>query len=131
MDLEQFMREYAKEIGGQFSNYDHQKSIIVIPLGQGRYQTIIGNIKQSPSQMTLLELSSKICKFTPNLDISELLHENAHLSFARFLIREGYVRVQATTCASTTSPELIKEMILEVADAADLWEQRLTGIDVH
>ena len=131
MDLEQFMRTYAEEIGGQFSNYDHHKSIIVIPLGQGRYQTIIGHIKQSPSNMTLLQLSSKICKYHSNLDLNELLHENAHLNFARFLIHEGYVRVQATTCASTTSPELIKEMILEVADAADLWEQRITGIDVH
>ena len=131
MDLEQFMRSYAQEIGGQFSNYDHQKSIIVIPLGQGRYQTIIGHIKKSTSQLTMLELSSKICKYSEKLNLTELLHENAHLNFARFLIHEGYVRVQASTCASTTSPELIKEMILEVADAADQWEQRLTGIDVH
>jgi len=131
MDLEQFMRSYAQEIGGQFSNYDHQKSIIVIPLGQGRYQTIVGHIKQSPSALTILELSSKICKHEPRLNLEELLHENAHLNFARFSIDDGYVKVQATTCASTTSPELIKEIILEVADAADLWEKRLTGIDVH
>ncbi len=132
MDLVSFMRSYAKELGGQFSEYDEHKSIIVIPLSQGRYQTIIGRLKAALGlQKQMIELSSKICKYKDSLDLVELLTENAHLNYAKFSIVDDYLKVEASAFAHNVVEVELKEMLLEVAEVADHWEQRLTGVDVH
>jgi hypothetical protein len=131
MDLVEFMREFAKEIGGQFSEYDNNKSIIVVPLEQGRFQTVIGRRKEESQKRTMLEISSKICRYKQSLNLLELLIENSNLSFAKFAILDDYLKVEATTSLESASPDIVKEMIQEVAEVADQWEQRLAGVDVH
>lgn len=132
MDLVDFMKDYAREVNGQFSEYDEHKSIIVIPLSQGRYQTIIGRTKTSSGlQKQMIELSSKICKYKESLNLMNLLKENASLNYAKFSMVDDYLKVEASAFTDQVTAESLKEMIQEVAEVADHWEQRLTGVDVH
>ncbi len=131
MDLINFMRGFAQQVGGQFSEYDQNKSIIVIPLEQGRFQTVIGRKKEEASARSVVEISSKICRYKDTLNLMELLQENANLCHSKFTILDDYLKVEATTSIEAITPEVLKEMILEVAEVADHWEQRLAGVDVH
>lgn len=130
MDLVHLMRNFAQEIGGQFSDYDTNKSIIVVPLEQGRFQTVIGRINENSGKRTMLEISSKICRFKESLDLAGLLKENANLVYTRFVILDDYLKIEAKTSAEPVSMDIVKEMIREVAEVADYWEQRLAGVDV-
>jgi hypothetical protein len=40
-----FMEDYASEIGGQFSEYDQTKSVIIVPLDENRFQAVLGVMK--------------------------------------------------------------------------------------
>ena len=132
MDLIQFMRNYAQEVGGQFSEYDKEKSIIVVPLPQGRFQTIIGLQKGNQvSNRSIIEVSSKICQFKETLDLVGLLRENSQLHYSRFSMVEDYLKLEACIYLDQVTEEILTEMIMEVAENADNWEQRLTGVDVH
>ena len=131
MDFVTFFRDFAQEIGGQFSEYDNDKSILVVPLEQGRFQTVIGRKKIEVAKKTLVEISSKICRYKDSLNLFELMKENSGLRHCRFTIFEDYLKVESSTWLEGSSPGLLKEMILEVAEVADHWEQRLAGVDVH
>ena len=131
MELVAYMRDLSTEIGGQFSEYDNDKSIIVVPLEQGRFQTVIGRMKTDATKKALIEISSKICRYSHSLDLLALLKENSNLRHSKFTILDDYLKVESTTNYQGFAPELVKEMILEVAEVADHWEQRLAGVDVH
>ncbi len=132
MDLAKFMRNYARETGGQFSAYDDQKSIIVVPLDQGRFQTIIAYIKPTSNpNKELIEISSKICQYRNSLDLLALMRENGNLNYACFSVVDEYLKIEASLSTQNASEEVLKDIIIEVAEAADHWEQRLTGADVH
>jgi len=131
MDLVNFMRDFSQEIGGQFSEYDQNKSIIVVPLEQGRFQTVIGTRKEEASKRTMIEISSKICRYKDTLNLLELLEENANLCHAKFAIYQDHLKVEAVASYEGITSQVLKEMILEVAEVADHWEERLTGVDVH
>jgi len=132
MNLNKFMEQYAKEVNGKYSEYDDNKSIVVVPIGEGRYQTIIGN-KHSNNvyERPLIEVSSKICQYEPSIDLSELLRHNTRFCHAKFSIVDDYLRVEASSFVDTVNEEYLREMLSEVAEAADDWERKITGIDVH
>ena len=132
MDLNKFMEQYAKEVNGKYSEYDDSKSIVVVPIGEGRYQTIIGNKHaNNVYERPLIEISSKICQYEPSIDLSELLRHNTRFCHAKFSIVDDYLRVEASSFVDTVNEEYLREMISEVAEAADDWERKITGIDVH
>ena len=131
MDAVEFLRDYAKQIGGQFSEYDSNKSIIVVPLDQGRFQTVIGRITEVHQKPAMLEISSKICQYKESMKLEELLIENANLVYSKFVILDGYLNMIANIGLKSASPEVLKEIVSEVSEVADHWEQRLAGVDVH
>jgi len=57
--------------------------------------------------------------------------ENAKTCYARFVIIDDYVRVEGSTFLESVTESGIKEIIDEVANMADAWELKLTGMDVH
>jgi hypothetical protein len=130
MDVVDFLRNYAKEIGGQFSEYDSNKSIIVVPLDQGRFQTVIGSMIEE-NQRTTLEISSRICRYKQSIKLEELLIENANLVYSKFVILDDYLNMTASIGLKSVSPEVLREIVREVSEVADYWEQRLAGVDVH
>jgi len=131
-NFSELMEKIAEDIGGQFSEYDKFKSVIIVPLQENRYQAVVGVLKYSEKlNKTRLEFSSKVCQLSESVDLKELLMENAKTCYARFVIVDDYVRVEGSAFLESLTESGIKEIIDEVANMADAWELKLTGMDVH
>ncbi|HMI64687.1 MAG TPA: hypothetical protein VK517_01525 [Cyclobacteriaceae bacterium] len=132
MDLITFMKRYADEIGGQHTEYNASQSIIIVPLSGNRFQTVIGIVRKNELyNRKLITLSSKVCPVGPHLDLKMLLEQTAFFNYARFVIRENYLQVEAVSGYDNAVEDEIKEMIQEVANLADQYEMKLTGADVN
>lgn len=127
-----FMRRLADEIGGQFSEYDTSKSVIIVPLQENRFQAVLGLVKYDEKfNKTGVVFSSKVCKETSDINLKELLLENAKTSAAKFVITDGYVKVEGSAFLENINENGLKEILIEVANKADEWELKLTGLDVN
>lgn len=132
MDLSAFMKQYADDIGGQYTTYDNSHSIIIVPVPINRFQTVIGTIKQNELyNRRLISLMSKVCAYHPGLELKGLLEESAHFNYCKFIISDNYLQVEAVASIDNTGEEVIREMIQEAANLADQYEMKLTGADVH
>ena len=127
-----FMEQYADEIGGQFSEYDQSKSVIIVPLEENRFQAVLGVIKYNDKFNKMgIEFSSKVCPFSEDIDCKQLVMENAKTCYAKFVIVDDFIKVEGSTFLETIKEEGLKEIIKEVAQLADEWELKLTGLDVN
>ena len=132
MDLSAVMKKYAEQIGGQYTEYDHAQSIIIMPVSGGRYQTVLGTIIQNDLyNRKLISLHSKICNVKPDIDYRMLLEQTAYFNYCRFVIKDNYLQVEAVASMVGISEETVKEMVQEVANLADQFELKLTGVDIH
>ena len=132
MDLTYTLKQYADQIGGQFTNYDHIKSVIVVPLDKSRFQTVLATIQKSQvSGRDQTVFTSKVCEFKNNIDLKMLMEQNASFDYSKFVLVDGYLKVEASCLTSTASETQVKEMIQEVAQLADQYEDKLTGQDIH
>lgn len=132
MDLVAFMKKYADQIGGQYTEYDNAHSIIIVPVSGGRFQTVLGTIKTNELyNRKLITLTSKICGVKPGLDYKMLLEQTAFFNYCRFFISENYLQVESVATLNSATEDQIKEMVQEVANLADQYELKLTGADVH
>lgn len=132
MNLIAFMKKYSDEIGGQYTEYNESLSVIIMPLSGGRFQTVIGTIKNNELyNRQLITFTSKVCAYQPNLDLRLLLEQTAYFNYCRFIIKEGYVQVEAVSPMEAISEGSIKEMLMEVANLADQYEMKLTGADIN
>lgn len=126
------VEQYADQIGGQFTDYDHTRSVIVVPINGSRFQTVLASTQKSPvSGRDQAIFASKVCEFTTGLDLRNLLEQNANFDYSKFVLEDGYLKVEASCLASSVSPDQVKEMIQEVAQLADHYEYKLTGKDIH
>lgn len=127
MELNNFMKSYAEEIKGNFSEYDNQRSVIVVPLDLDRQQAVVGEIDL---ENNLISISSKVCVVEDNLRYKELLEENHKSTFGKFTIVNGFLKVESRNPADIVSNEMLKRAIQEVAQLADKWEMTITGSDI-
>lgn len=132
MDITYTLKQYAEQIGGQFTDYDHIKSVIVVPLDKSRYQTVLALTQKSPvSGRDQTVFTSKVCEYKSDLDLKMLMEQNANFDYSKFVLEDGYLKVEASCLASSASEAQVKEMIQEVAQLADHYEYKLTGSDIH
>ncbi|MDN5201389.1 hypothetical protein QQ008_08450 [Fulvivirgaceae bacterium BMA10] len=132
MNFTEFMEGFANEIGGQYSEYDNTKSVIIVPIDEFRFQTVVGYMRHIEYyNKTAIEYSSKVCPYSEDLDLKRLLEENTKFCHAKFSIVDDFVKVEASAFLDNSTDDLLKEIILEVAKMADTWEYKLTGMDVH
>lgn len=132
MDIMKHVQQYAEQIGGQYTDYDHSKSVVVVPLQGSRFQTVLALCQKSQvSGRDQAVFSSKICEFNRDLNLEDLMKQNAHFDYCKFVLEDGYLKLEASCLASTASESQLKEMLQEVAQLADHYEMRLTGKDVH
>ncbi len=132
MNLLEFTKNYAEEIDGQFTDYDHSKSVIVVPLAGDRFQTVLCiSQKSQVSGKEQICITSKVCQFNGHLDLQSLLEQNGHFDFSKFILEDGYLKVDASGLAASMTEEQLKEMIQEVAQLADHYELKFTGKDIH
>jgi len=127
-----YVQQYAEQIGGQYTDYDHSKSVVVVPITGSRFQTVLAITQTSAvSGRNQALFSSKVCEYTNSLDLKNLLEQNANFDYSKFVLEEGFLKVEASCLANTVSQDQIKEMIQEVAQLADHYELKLTGKDIH
>lgn len=127
-----FMEEYSLEIGGQFSEYDKNKSVIIVPLSDNRFQAVLGVVKFNERyNKTAIEFSSKVCPYTDDIESKKLLEENAKTCYAKFVVVDDFVKVEGSAFLDNMKEEGLKEIIQEVANVADDWEYKLTGKDIN
>ena len=132
MNIIHTVKQYADQIGGQFTDYDHTKSVIVVPLDKSRFQTVLAVTQKSPvSGRDQAVFTSKVCEFNSSIDLKMLMEQNASFDYSKFVVEDGYLKVEASCLPSTASEAQVKEMIQEVAQLADHYEYRLTGQDIH
>jgi len=132
MNIFTFVKQYADQINGQFTEYDHTKSITVIPTSDGRFQTVLLTLETSKSSARQMAVfSSKVCEFDSSIDLKNLLEQNAKFDYSKFILEEGHLKVVASCLSESASEEEVKHMVQEVAKLADSYEMKLTGKDIH
>ena len=132
MDLNTFMQNYAQEIKGQYSEYNQTISIIIMPLTDGRFQTVYGEKKMEKKyQKEIIEFRSKVCDYEDSVDLKMLLSEHANFCHAKFSLVDSEIQVEASLFIETATEHALKEAIQEVGNLADEYEFKLTGIDIN
>jgi hypothetical protein len=132
MNVLNTIKQYADQIGGQYTDYDHTKSVIVVPLSSSRFQTVLAITQKSRvSGRDQAIFTSKVCEFTSSIDLKMLMEENANFDYSKFVLEDGYIKVEASCLTTSASEDQVREMIQEVAQLADHYEDRLTGQDIH
>ncbi len=132
MNINAFLKKYADQIGGQYSAYNDEQSILIVPVSGNRFQTVIGTIKKNELyNRSLITLNSKVCDTNAGIDYRMLLEQTTYFNYCRFIIKENHLQIEAVAAVDGISEATIKEMIQEVANLADQYEMKLTGSDIH
>lgn len=132
MSIMKHVQLYADQIGGQYTDYDQSRSVIVVPINSSRFQTVLASTQKSPvSGRDQAIFASKVCEYSAGLDLKNLLEQNANFDYSKFVLEDGYLKIEASCLASTVSQDQVKEMIQEVAQLADHYEDKLTGKDIY
>lgn len=128
------MQSLSEGLNGSFSEYDDSTSVVVVPLQDGRYQSVKGTLKMLDDGHTeVVSFSSYVCSYHENLDFKNFLSENLNLRYSKFTIDEEFVQVEASVFAeflTDNNRDFLLKMIREIAEQADTWEHKLTGLDV-
>ncbi len=128
------MQSLAEGINGSFSEYDEHTSVVVVPLEDGRYQSVKGELKTLEDGNTqVVCFSSYVCSYHDKLNFRNFLSENQKLHYSKFSINEEFVQVEASVFIeflTGDNQDYLVRMIREIAQQADVWEHKLTGLDV-
>ncbi len=134
MNLLAYMQRLSEEINGRFLEYDTSKSVIVVPLKDGRYQAVQGTLRTLDDGHTqTITFVSKVCTYNPDIDLKTFLLENRNLFYSKFAVDNDFIKVEASVFIeflNDANTSFLKQMIIEVAETADAWEGKLTGIDI-
>lgn len=131
MSLFSSIKQYADQIGGQFTDYDHSKAVIVVPVSGSRFQTVLVLAEKSvKSGRDLITCTSRVCEYNAGIDAKKLIEQASKFDYSRFVIEDNFLKVEAAASTSV-SDDQVMEMIQEVATLADQYEHSLTGKDIH
>lgn len=134
MDLVLFMQNLAEELQGRFSEYDEFTSVIIVPLSDGRFQSVQGKIHTLDDQDTkTITFTSKVCPYYNQMDLVDFMLENKKMVFSKFTVNQNFIKIEASVFLEFVNEQnkgFLKKMIREVAEMADKWEYKLTGLDV-
>ena len=132
MNFVSFSKQFAKEINGQYTEYDEKKSVFIVPLPDGRNQTVIAEIfHHEQYEREVIRIDSKICNLFSPIKYSEILAASTKFVHARFIAEDSFLKAESSFFMDHLNEVVIKEMILEVAQVADQWELKITGEDIH
>ena len=91
MNIMNYVQQYAEQIGGQFTDYDHTKSVVVVPINGSRFQTVLAITQTSAvSGRDQAIFTSKVCEYSADLDLKNLLEQNANFDYSKFVLEDGY-----------------------------------------
>lgn len=127
MKVVEIIKTYAEAIEAKYSAYDDSKAAVIVPIGQHRHQTVLAELK-SINGISYIRLSSKISNKHAIKD-EGIYDRQKNLLFGKLIIEQDYLEIRAYL-EDTMSPELIKEIINELAAFGDIYEKKYTGRDI-
>ena len=127
MDLSSFMKSYAEEINGNFSEYDANRYVIIVPLKMERQQAVVAELN---AQSDIITITSKVCVANDSIKFKELLNENHRTTYGKFTIANDFLNVEYKSPTNSTNENNLKVAIQEIANLADRWELNITGKDI-
>ncbi|MFT4833361.1 MAG: hypothetical protein ACI83W_000578 [Marinoscillum sp.] len=132
MDFKAFSKKFSEKTGGEYHEYDDNLSIFVVPLKDERFQTVIARvIDHDMYNRKAVQVTSKVCEITHHIDYPSILEASKDFVHTNFIVEDGYLKVDTSIFLDYADEGLIDEMIREVAETADEWENRITGKDIN
>lgn len=133
MNFKKFAQKYAQEINGEFRDYDDNQSIIVIRLEGDRFQAVQGNVynHEKYEGREVVQLKTKVCTAAESINFLEVLAASTDHIHSKFIIEDGFLKIEAAAFMDSVSDDRIKEMLQEIGNLADEWELRITGKDIY
>lgn len=130
--LEKTIRSITEELNGNTLDYSDNNIIATIPLSDGRYQNITTYLLENDNGGKTIEFASRVCDADmPGIDYRHCLEVNRDLVYSKVIIQDGYIQLAASVLMEHATRDIIKDIILEIAQKADALELELTGADVH
>jgi len=127
MNFSSTMQSIAEQVEGSFSEYDENIAVLIVPVDEHRFQTVYCYNEGEKGYRFI----SKVCETDDNLPYKAMVEESSDLLYASFYIESDFLYVRATTFISGNEEAGLKELLVEVAQIADKWENKLTGADVQ
>lgn len=130
MDFKAFSQRFSDKIGGEYNDYDENQSIFIIPLGNGRFQSVIARaVELDKYNRKAVQITSRVCETTAPINYPEILEASSAFAFTNFVVEDGYLQVDTSLFIDYVDEALLEEAIKEVAHRADEWELKITGED--
>ena len=130
MEFSKFSQNLAQDIGADFTEYDANHSVLVVPLNDGRFQTIVVKLMEHPKfKKEVVRITSKVCYTSEDINYKELLTASDGYVHTNFTIEDEVLKVEASFFYESMDDEIMKEIVKEVASIADDWEFKITGVD--
>jgi hypothetical protein len=132
LTLEKTIRSITEELNGSTLDYSDNNIIATIPLSEGRFQSITTYLLENPNGSKTIEFASRVCDAdTPGIDYRHCLEVNRDLVYSKVIIQDGYIQLAASILVEHATRDIIKDIIVEIAQKADDLEMELTGADMH
>ncbi|MFY0606123.1 MAG: hypothetical protein JXR10_05375 [Cyclobacteriaceae bacterium] len=132
MDFKAFSRKYSERTGGEYQEYDDNHSIFVVPLKDERFQTVIARIiDHEKYNRKAIQVTSKVCSIDQDINYAEVLEASKDFVHTNFIVEDGFLKVDTSIFLDHSDEKLVDEMITEVAETADEWEFKITGLDIY
>lgn len=130
MEFSKFSQNLADEISADFTEYDANHSVLVVPLKDGRYQTVVIKLMEHPKfKKEVVRITSKVCYTSEDINYKELLTASDGYVHTNFTIEDDVLKVEASLFYESIDGEILREIVKEVASIADDWEFKITGVD--
>ncbi len=130
MEFSRFSQKLASEIRADYTEYDANHSVLVVPLPDGRYQTVVARLMEHPKfKKEVVRVTSKVCYTSEDINYRELLTASDNYVHTNFTIEDDILKVEASLFYESVDDHIMKEIVKEVASIADDWEFKITGID--
>jgi hypothetical protein len=130
MDLTGCMLRLAGEMDGRFIEYTSAISIITVPVEGCSCQNVIGQLINKNGEQVLV-LTSKVCELCAEEENHKvILRLNQELFYCKIIIQDWQLQVTAETLFINCTEQLLKEMILEVAQVAFFLDHKIISTDM-
>lgn len=126
MDLTTVLESYADSVDGKFSSYNDDKAVVIVPVTDHRFQSIVAT-RTDIEDAEYIEIASKICSVEHMPE--KLFWLQKEMNVGKLVVRDDFLLAVAYIDPGMDE-KLIKAIINEVAYFADLKEKSLSGTDV-
>jgi len=127
MEFGTMMEQLADLAGGSFSQYDDITSVLIVPVGEHRIQTVYAYDEGEDG----IKIISKACNEVEATPYEKIVRNNGKLSYSCIGIEDGVLYVKCRVFPGALPGKAMKEMLIEIAETADSWELALTGQDIN